>query len=85
MSGFYGACFDEGSWVEERNKSEGPITLHGIGKDLLDALESEGAWQDYGLHADKAVEQVLEVGFAICCLSIVHPMFFRSHSDKVAL
>lgn len=53
MSGFCGACIDEGSWVEERNKSEELITLYGIGKDLLDAFEYEGAWQNHGLHADK--------------------------------
>jgi hypothetical protein len=43
MSGVCGACIDEGSWVEERNRSKGSITQYGIGKDLLDALESEGA------------------------------------------
>lgn len=78
MSGFCGACIDEGFWVEERNKSDGLITLP-------DALENEGALQNHGLYTDEVVGQALEVGFTIRCLSIMPSLFFRSHSDTVAL
>ena len=44
--------------------------------------ESEGAWQNHGLHTDEAVEQVLEVGFSIRCLSIVHPIFFEAIATR---